>query len=103
VTSFLILLIYFLALQFQHELKAHELQLVRERLKGTTHHRLAEEVRELEEQCQQLDQEIVEAKETEENCNKKLKEVEYKIKHAKELKEKELKVWGNKPQYYYTT
>ncbi len=97
------MLIYFLALQFQHELKAHELQLVRERLKGTTHHRLAEEVRELEEQCQQLDQEIVEAKETEENCNKKLKEVEYKIKHAKELKEKELKVWGNKPQYYYTT
>ena len=39
-----------------------------------------------------MDQEIGEAKQTEANCNKRLKEVEYKIKHAKELKEKELKV-----------
>ena len=76
----------------QHELKVHELENIRSRLKGTTHNRLAEEVRELEDQCQQLDQEIQEAKETEENCNKRLKEVEYKLKHAKELKEKEMKV-----------
>lgn len=73
------------------ELKAHELELIRQRLKGTTHHRLAEEVRELEEQCQQLQQEIQEAKETEKTCSKRLQEVEYKIKHAKELKEKEMK------------
>jgi phage shock protein A len=73
-------------------LKVYELENIRSRLKGTTHNRLAEEVRELEEQCQQLDQEIQEAKQTEESCSKRLKEVEYKIKHAKELKEKEMKV-----------
>ena len=73
-------------------MKVHELELIRERLKGTTHHRLGEEVQEIETQCEDLEREIVEAQKTEESCNKKLKEIEYKIKHAKELKEKELKV-----------
>ena len=53
---------------------------------------LGEEVQEIETQCEDLEREIVEAQKTEESCNKKLKEIEYKIKHAKELKEKELKV-----------
>lgn len=78
-------------LKHQHDLKNHELELIRDRLKSTRHAGLVAEVQEMEEQNVQLEQALKDAKLLQDQGSNKMKELEYKIKHAKELKEKELK------------
>jgi hypothetical protein len=53
---------------------------------------LAEELGQLNEQTETLKSETVEAKKVESDGSVKVKDLEYKIKNAKQLKEKELKV-----------
>ena len=101
-------------------MKSHELELIRERLKTTRHHQLAQEVEEMQvcfflifytfiffifEECKELfviiflqvqnvelENGLKEAKLLQSQGDNKMKELEYKIKNAKALKEKELKV-----------
>ena len=72
-----------------------ELEAVRERLSHTDHHRLTTEAEEARQQLVALREETENAKKTEVEAGKKLKELEYKVKHAKELKEKEMKASRN--------
>jgi len=78
-------------LKQQYEIKSHELGLIRDRLKTTRHHQLAQEVEEMQAQNAQLDKDLKEAKLLQSQGDNKMKELEYKIKNAKALKEKELK------------
>ena len=75
--------------EFEH--KSTELELIRERLKQTVHHQLAEEVKQLEQDIHTVEEGVKTAKETVKEREKKLKDLEYKVKHAKELRDKELK------------
>jgi len=78
-------------LKQQYEMKSHELELIRERLKTTRHHQLAQEVEEMQVQNAELENGLKEAKLLQSQGDNKMKELEYKIKNAKALKEKELK------------
>ena len=78
-------------LKQQYDLKSHELELIRDRLKTTRHHQLAQEVQEMEEQNVQLEQDLKDAKNIQDKGSNGIKELEYKIKNAKKLKEEELK------------
>ena len=73
-------------LKQQYEIKSHELGLIRERLKTTRHHQLAQEVEEMQAQNAQLDKDLKEAKLLQSQGDNKMKELEYKIKNAKALK-----------------
>jgi chromosome segregation ATPase len=73
-------------LKHQHEIKNHELELIRERLQTTRHHQLAEEVKEMEAENDRLATEVKEANTLQNQGSNKMKELEYKIVHAKELK-----------------
>ena len=66
--------------------------LVHERLKNTAHHRLNEDVKELRANIEEYKQHITDSKNIEKDRAAKHKDVLYKIKHADELKKKELKV-----------
>ena len=66
--------------------------LVHERLKNTAHHRLNENVKELRASIEEYKSQIVEAKAVEKERTEKHKDALYRIKHADELKKKELKV-----------
>ena len=79
------------ALSEQLELKTTELELVRGRLQQTVHHQLAEDCRKLEEDSKMIKEGVEKAKADNKEKTKALKELEYRVKHAKELKEKELK------------
>lgn len=81
----------FNSLKHQHEIKEHELAAVKEALESTRHHQLASEVKEMQDQCSELEAAVKEAKLIQSQSANKMKELEYKIKNAKELKEKELK------------
>ena len=78
-------------LKQQSEIKQHELELIRERLKTTRHFQLNEEVKNYEIENTELEQKLKEAKLLQSQGDNKVKELEYKIRNAKELKEKELK------------
>ena len=78
-------------LKRQYDLKKHELDMINERLQTTRHHQLAQEVGEMENQNQQLQNDLKEAKLLQDQGSNKMKELEYKIKNAKELKAKEMK------------
>ncbi len=78
-------------LKHQHEIKSHELELIRDRVSTTRHHQLAKDVEEMQEQNTKLEADLKEAKLKQDQGSNKIKELEYKIKNAKALKEKELK------------
>jgi len=88
----------FKELSTQLEIKRRDLEAVRERLSHTDHQRTAIEVQELKEQLKVLKEESEGARKTESEGKKKVQELEYKIKNAKQLKEKELKVSDGKLQ-----
>lgn len=79
------------SLSQQLELKQTELSMIKGRLQQTVHHQLAEEVKELEASTQAVKTGVEQAKVTVAEGTKKLKDLEYKVKNAKELREKELK------------
>lgn len=79
------------ALSEQLDHKSTELELIRGRLQQTVHHQLAEDCKKLEEDTENIKDGVEQAKQFVKEKNKALKELEYKVKHAKELKEKELK------------
>ena len=60
-------------------------------MKQTDHHQLAEEARKLETEIVEQEEAVKAARVTEGEGSKKVKDLEYKIKNAKQLKEKELK------------
>ncbi|XP_059091946.1 structural maintenance of chromosomes protein 2-like [Tigriopus californicus] len=78
-------------LKLQVEERSHELERVRDRVKNTAHHQLFEEMEALKKQCLELEEAVQASREVEVDGSKKVKELEYKIKNAKQLKEKELK------------
>merc|ERR1719433_965364 len=78
-------------LKHQYDLKKHELDMIHERLQTTRHHQLAQEVEEMENQNQQLQNDLKEAKLLQDQGSNKMKELEHKIENAKELKAKEMK------------
>ena len=80
------------SLKHEVDVKTRELENVRERLSHTDHHRLAEEMKALKTETNTLKNDVEEAKRVEAEATKKLKEIDYKIKNAKAIKEKELKV-----------
>lgn len=64
---------------------------MRERLSHSDAQRTAEDARNRQEENNHLKQEVLEATKVEKEGKKKVEELEYKIKNAKQLKEKELK------------
>ncbi|KAJ4435376.1 hypothetical protein ANN_17990 [Periplaneta americana] len=73
------------------ELMTHEVELVRQKLQQTTHHRHQEEVDALKATIAELQEKVKHCKEVEIAGNKKAKEIETKLKDAKSFREKALK------------
>ena len=61
-------------LKHQYDLKKHELDMIHERLQTTRHHQLAQEVEEMENQNQQLQNDLKEAKLLQDQGSNKMKE-----------------------------
>ena len=80
--------------QLNHDLetKRVELERIQERLKHTEHHGLKEDLAALEEEMKGAKDSLAQAKIVQQEGSKKVHDLEYKIKNAKEHKEKELKV-----------
>lgn len=75
----------------QLELRQHELEMIRNRLKQTLHHQLREEVDRLKEDSNAVTEGVENAKKILKDGAKKVKDLEYKISNAAETKEKEMK------------
>ena len=75
----------------QFELRQHELEMIRNRLKQTLHHQLQEEVEKLVEATKEVNEGVARAKNIVKDGAKKVKDLEYKINNAAELKAKEMK------------
>jgi len=75
----------------QLELKQAELDMTRNRLKQTLHHQLKEEVEKLQQANDEVTKGVDDAKALVKEGNAKIKDLEYKINNAEELKAKEMK------------
>ena len=80
----------------QLEIKSTELGLIRGRLEQTVHHRLAEEVKQLETEAGSVREGVEEARSKVKERTQKLKDLEYKVKNAKAIKEKQMKTAEDK-------
>ncbi|XP_076058324.1 structural maintenance of chromosomes 2 [Oratosquilla oratoria] len=78
-------------LKQQYTLRAHELELCKQRLQQTTHFQQEEEVKALEQTMVECEETLERCKTMENEGAAKVKETENKIKNAKALKETELK------------
>merc|ERR1712008_150338 len=88
-------------LKQQYEMKSHELELIRERLKTTRHHQLAQEVEEMQVQNVELEDGLKEAKLLQSQGDNKMKEKELKaaeieVKQCKKDVDAAKKQWGAK-------
>lgn len=75
----------------QLELRQHELEMIKNRLKQTLHHQLREEVENLVVSTREVKEGVERAKTIVKDGAKRVKDLEYKITNAKELKAKEMK------------
>ncbi|KAJ8926989.1 hypothetical protein NQ314_020550, partial [Rhamnusium bicolor] len=73
------------------DLSRHELNLIRQRLQQTTHHRQQEEINNLKMQIVELQEKVNTCRDLENKSNQKAKELETKMKDAKGYREKQLK------------
>jgi len=71
--------------------KKTELDMIRQRLQQTEHHQLSEEVTRLQGEIKGVTEGVEQAKQTVKEREKEVKELQYKIDNAKEIREKELK------------
>ncbi|QQP49641.1 Structural maintenance of chromosomes protein 2like [Caligus rogercresseyi] len=74
-----------------YDKKESELKMIKSRLAQTKHHQLTEEFSELTANCEELESRISESRKVENESSTAVKDIEYKIKNAKSIKEKELK------------
>ncbi len=82
----------FAKLQHQAQLKKTALEQVQERLSHTDYQKFKDEFDALKEDTERLEEEMEAARKVEAENGKKIKELEYKLKNAKQIKEKAVKV-----------
>lgn len=75
----------------QYDLKLHEIELRKSNLKQTNEAMLLEEIQRLEESIEENNRMLDEFAKSKENYSKRIEELEYKIKHTKSIRDKELK------------
>ncbi|CAH1773975.1 unnamed protein product [Owenia fusiformis] len=75
----------------QFDLKAHEVELLEERLRQGTHHQQMEEVNEMQKTIDEDQKTVAEAEGRQKRANDKAKELEEKVNNAKAVRERELK------------
>ena len=75
----------------EKEIKSTELGLIKARLEQTVHHQLAEEVKQLERDVESVREGVEGARSTVKERTQKLKDLDFKVKNAKAIKDKQLK------------
>lgn len=78
-------------LKQKYDLLTYEIDMIRQRLQQTSHHKIKEEVESLNATIQKLTQRIIAAKNLEKDSTKRAKDLEAQLKDAVNIREKQLK------------